>query len=296
MMASMNRRHLFFKPILLLLSLFFLTTSPTFADESCSKTVLLAILARNKAHVLPDYLTCLEQLDYDKKAITVYINSNNNDDETETLLRAWVERVKDQYGKIVADFHEVEGLEKTNPHVWTTQRFKLLGSIRNKSMSMALQENCDFYFVADCDNFLTPCTLKELVAKDKPIIAPMLLPVPEKRDPYSNYFCAIDAKGYYKHDSAYLKILNRQYLGVFEVPVVHCAYLIKQEYLPDLSYIDSTDDFEFVIFSREARKKGIPQYICNEKYFGTLLHFLTGVTLEQERERVQAFGSLVPKP
>jgi len=273
---------------------FSLFASTATSQEPKQKSVLIAILARNKAHVLSDYLTCIERLDYDKKAITLYINSNNNEDATETLLSEWSNKWKGCYSKIILDFHSVENLASTDPHEWTPQRFKVLGMIRNKSMQMALQEGCDFYFVVDCDNFLVPCTLKELVQKDKPIVAPMLVSVPEKGDPYSNYFCAVNEWGYYQDHPNYRKILRREMVGAFEVPVVHCTYLIKKEYINSLTYVDGSEDFEFVIFSKSARKNQVSQYICNEKSFGTLLHFFNDVSMEEEKARVRAYGSLIP--
>lgn len=264
------------------------------ADEG-DKTVLLAILARNKAHVLPAYLTCIDNLTYDKKAITVYINSNNNQDGTGEILQSWAEARKEDYRNILIDFHNVEDLGADKPHEWTAQRFKILAKIRNKSMHMAKEHGCDFYFVVDCDNFIIPCTLSDLVKKDKPIIAPMLRSIPEPNDPFSNYFCAVDENGYYRDHPTYMKILERKIKGTYKVPVVHCTYLIKAQYIDKLNYIDNTNDYEFVIFSRIARQKGVGQYICNEKEYGTMIHFYSGYTLEEEAARVAKIPSLLPE-
>jgi len=263
------------------------------AEEAADKTVLLAVLAKNKAHVLPAYLRSIDNLDYDKKLITVYINTNNNQDSTKELLDAWVEKNGAQYRSIIMESHEVAGASITKPHEWTAERFKVLATIRNKSMQKALEANCDYYFVVDCDNFISPCTLKELIAKNKPIIAPMLRAVPEPCDAYSNYFCDISETGYYKDHPNYRKILYREMTGTFQVPVVHCTYLIQAPYINKLNYIDNTNDYEFVIFSRGAREKGIEQYICNEKDFGTLLHFYSEeMTLAEEAARVATIPGL----
>jgi len=249
-----------------------------------TETVFLSILARNKAHVLPKYLQCIENLDYDKSAITIYINTNNNDDETEEILEEWARRHGDVYREILFDNHNVKELEKdkSSPHHWNAGRFKVLGRIRTKSLRLAEERGCDFYFVVDCDNFITPNTLKTLVAKDKPMIAPLLYPFPEKGDLYSNYFCDIDENGYCKHATEYFSIFNGAKVGTFEVPVIHCTYLIRNDVLPYLTYVDGTLDFEFVILSREARKNNIPQFICNEENFGSLLHFFRDVNLQEE--------------
>ena len=61
---------------------------------------------------------------------------------------------------------------------------------------------CDFYFVADVDNFIRPATLRELVALDLPIAAPLLRSITPERF-YSNYHAEIDASGYYKNCDQY---------------------------------------------------------------------------------------------
>lgn len=262
---------------------------PIMAKEE-DKTVLLAILARDKEHCLPLYLQCLDNLDYKKELITVYINTNNNQDNTKELLEDWAKKNKNNYRSIVFESHEVANFDKINPHQWSPKMFKILATIRNKSMQKALEHKCDFYFVVDVDNFINPCTLKVLVSKDKPIIAPMLRAIPNVLDPYSNFFCATDKRGYCASHPDYMKILARKMIGTFKLPVVHCTYLIKSEYIPKLSYIDGTDDYEFVIFSRCARQNNIDQYLCNEEVFGTLVHIGEGrESLEEEKRLIQTF-------
>lgn len=272
--------------------LFLFFTSSFMPHLACAhpqdKTVLLAILARNKEHTLPLYLRCIENLDYNKKLITLYINTNNNEDSTKELLEAWIRKKGHQYRSLIFENQEIRGLNQAKPHEWTKERLSILGFIRQRSLQKAEEALCDFYFVVDCDNFITPITLKTLVQKNKPIIAPMLKPVPEQDDYYSNFFCDVSQKGYYKHHPDYFPILYRQMVGTFKVPVVHCTYLIKTEYIDRLSYIDDTTHHEFVIFSRSARNNNVDQYICNEHDFGTLLHFHDNPTLQEERTRSAA--------
>jgi hypothetical protein len=260
---------------------------PAFGGEEAvsdlpNKTVLLAILARNKAHVLPYFLQCINALEYNKKLITVYINTNNNADETEKILEEWAKTKKGEYKEIIFDSHQVQSLAQTNPHDWNAVRFKVLGAIRNKSMSQAKAYGCDYYFVVDCDNFITPCTLKELVMKDKPIIAPMLKAIPNPQDMYSNFFCDISQNGYFKSHPDYAMILHKEKVGTFEEPVVHCTYLVRSDCIDKLTYVDGTNDYEFVIFSRSARNSDVKQYICNEQNFGILLHPADTSTLQEE--------------
>lgn len=283
------------RSVILCLFAFFVGFTPAFCSEQAvatdqpNKTVLLAILARNKAHVLPWYLKCLDALDYNKSLITVYINTNNNEDDTLQILEKWAEGNKAKYKDIILDSHTVKELPSSNPHDWKPVRFKVLGEIRNKSMRKAKECGCDYYFVVDCDNFIQPTTLKELVKRDKPIIAPMLRAIPNKNDMYCNFFCDVSENGYYKEHPDYANILYRKKIGTHKVPVVHCTYLIKSEYIDKLTYVDSTDDYEFVIFSRSAREHDVGQYICNEYDFGVLLHPADSVSLQEEASIVKDF-------
>ena len=266
------------------LPLFFFSGCQT---KDTGKTVLLSILARNKAHVLPHYLSCIDAQQYDKKLITVYINTNNNDDDTQRILEKWAESKKPEYKDIIFENHFVKEIFPQGAHEWTPAQFKILGEIRNKSLKKAKECLCDYYFVVDCDNFITPCTLKELVAKDKPIIAPMLRSVPDNRDMYSSFFPDIDKNGYFKMGPDFEKMVLREKVGTFQVPVVHCTYLVNSNYIDKLAYVDGSDDYEFIIFSKAARKNNIPQFVCNEKDFGVLLHPTQKCSLQDEAKMMK---------
>lgn len=285
-LSSPSRDQCYLKFIVFFIILLGFAQTPA-AEKSDDKTVLLAILARNKEHVLPKYLECIENLDYNKQLISIYINTNNNEDQTKELLEDWVKKNEGRYKRIIFESHHVNQSDQTLPHQWTPERFNILAKIRNKSLQKAKEENVDFYFVVDCDNFVTPCALKELIKKDKPIIAPLLKAIPIQGFRYSNFFAAVTDAGYYIDHEDYDPIRTRQKVGTFKVPVVHCSYLIKSEFLDRLNYIDETTHYEFIVFSRTARENNIDQYICNEKNFGLLLHFGENLTLEEESQRVK---------
>ena len=132
---------------LLLLSLIFTfitgwAQSPS-VDMS-KKTVLLAILAKDKAHTLPTFLHCIDQQDYDKKLITVYIRTNNNHDISKEVLQEWVKKNGDLYKKVIFDDTDLVKVPVTNPHDWTPERWSILAKIRNDSLQKTLENGCDF--------------------------------------------------------------------------------------------------------------------------------------------------------
>ena len=230
--------------------------------------VLVAILAKQKEEPLPLFLRCIEELDYPKSSIVLYVRTNNNTDRTEQILRDWIARVGSCYAAVEFDATPVEEpVETFGQHEWNATRFRVLGNIRNVSLSKTGEHACDFYFVCDVDNFIRPCTLRELVALKLPIVAP-LLRITDPNGYYSNFFAEIDPNGFYGHCDQYQWILQRRVRGVFEVPLVHCTYLIRGDVIPKLRYLDGSDRYEFVVLSDGARKAGIQQYIDNRQVYG----------------------------
>jgi GR25 family glycosyltransferase involved in LPS biosynthesis/glycosyltransferase involved in cell wall biosynthesis len=230
--------------------------------------VLIAILAKQKEEFLPLYLECIEALDYPKSSIVLYIRTNNNLDGTERILSQWVERVGDLYAGVEYDAEDVETpVEQFGAHEWNAVRFNVLGHIRNISLRRAVEHKCDFYFVADVDNFIRPCTLRNLVSLDLPIVAPFLRTL-APGDPYSNFHAEIDNNGYYQRCDQYKWILNRWVRGVIEMPVVHCTYLIRSDVVESLNYVDGTNRYEYVVFSDSARRQDVTQYLDNRQVYG----------------------------
>jgi GR25 family glycosyltransferase involved in LPS biosynthesis len=230
--------------------------------------VLIAILAKQKEQALPLFLRCIEGLDYPKSSIVLYVRTNNNTDRTEQILRDWIARVGPSYVGVEFDAAPVEEpVETFGPHEWNPTRFRVLGDIRNVSLLKVVEHCCDFYFVCDVDNFIKARTLRELVALNLPIVAPMLRVI-ESKSYYSNFFAKTDPNGYYTYCDQYQWILERWVRGVFEVPLVHCTYLIRGDVISELRYLDGSERYEFVVFSDSARKAGIQQYIDNRQLYG----------------------------
>ena len=250
--------------------------------------VFLALLVKQKEAVLPLFLESLNNWDYPKENIFIYIRTNNNTDNTKQLLEEWIEEYGDKYKGLIYNGEDVpEKVEKYDVHFWNGERFRVLGKIRQESMNQALLTDCEYYFVVDTDNFLFPETLKELVKLDLPIVAPFLryaVALGENADTpveaakreghmsryYSNYHDKVDDFGSIIPEDIYYKILNQEVKGLIECMCVHCTYLIKREYLSELNYLEQSDRWEYMVFSNSARDKGITQYIDNRTIYGVL--------------------------
>lgn len=232
--------------------------------------VTIAILAKDKAHVLPYYLKLIEAQTYPAFKIKLYIRTNNNKDNTAEVLRAWVDEVKGRYSEVYFDATDVpDRVQDFDHHEWNATRFKVLGKIRQDSVEWAKMKR-SHYFVADCDNFIVPETIERLLATNLPVIGPLLRVLENPNHLYSNYHFAIDSAGYYKACDSYFLILYQAIKGLIEVPVIHCCYLIRNSVLDAVCYDDASSRHEYVIFSDQLRKANIPQYIDNRYNYGKL--------------------------
>lgn len=232
--------------------------------------VCIAILAHNKENSLPIYLKCIESFDYPKDRIALYIRTNNNNDRTPEILEEWLMVNKDSYHSSHYDPNDIEGAPRDHGRSeWNAQRFKVLGQIRQESVNYAERIGADYYFVVDCDNFLAPSSLRALVNLQLPVVAPFLR-VGFSCKIYSNYHAAINDSGYYKDTPLYYWIFNREVIGITELPVVHCTYLIKRDAFDKVKYDDNSSRYEYVIFSDSMRQANVPQYLDNRKIYGVL--------------------------
>jgi hypothetical protein len=256
-----------------------------------SKPLVISILAKSNEAMLPLYLKSLmaqtEVINSDNDVI-FYIRTNDNNDNTANILRDWYKKWNSKW-KIHFDESSIDPeLSKIDNHDWDYGRFKILGDIRQKSVEFAKDQGAD-YFVADIDNIVGPDTIASLRRTNLPVIAP-LLRTPEW-GAYSNFHADIDDNGYYKSHDIYLKLLNQEIKGIVEVPVVHCTYFIKNEYLEHVKYDDFSGRFEYVIFSDSLRKAEIPQYLDTRKCYGIITFSSSKEHIESNRTH-PSFSSL----
>lgn len=235
--------------------------------------VLMAIHARDAERHLPRYLACIEALDYPKDRIHLVVHTNDNADATSEILTAWLNEHGAEYASVNAtDSSDASRDGMARGHEWTPERFKTLGAIRQQSLYTTLAKGCAFYFTADVDNFVTPNTLRELVALDLPIASPLLTREDDPSSLYANLHLRVDSRGYSADSTEpdYLAIYSRSERGVHEVSVAHCTYLVRATEIPKLRYRDESERHEYVVFSHSARSAGVKQYVDNRRDYGRL--------------------------
>lgn len=245
------------------------------------ENIVIAILAKNKAHCLPLYLECLYNLDFNKKNIHLYIRTNDNTDNTVEILEDFIKTHENEYLSVYFNKENIDSkLNTFKNHEWNSFRFKILGKIRQDSIDYAIKLN-SHYFVIDCDNFITPNTLENLYSvKDLGVIAPLLISenLFSSFQYYTNYF--------------YSYILKRSILGILDVKLIHCTYFINKNLLDKIIYDDGSENYEYIIFSDNLRKNNIKQYLDNREFYG-FLNFAD--TKEEHESNIKKFSQYYPE-
>jgi len=131
----------------------------------------------------------------------------------------------------------------------------------------AAQQKGSHLCVMEGQHKLEPHVLQMLLdSKDKGVIAPMLVSTTR----YSNYHAKVAANGYCVDDPLYDDLLYKRVKGQIDVPVVNGIYFVNHALLPKIKYIDGTRRDSYVIMSDALRKQGIPQYLDNRQFHGTI--------------------------
>ncbi|XP_055383197.1 glycosyltransferase 25 family member-like [Condylostylus longicornis] len=259
----------------------------TISDINYPK-VLIVTLVRNKGHTLPYFLSYLENLDYPKKNISLWIRSDHNEDNTLTVLKKWLNRTKNLYYDVDYYFKEEPKFYKNETVLWPKERFEHLINLKEEALSHSRQKNwADFIFYLDADVFLTnPLTLKQLVHFNLPVVSPML----KSESQYSNFWCEMEENYYFKESFKYSVIYKGYEIDNFKVSVVLSAILINlrdptTEWLTfsleklhenqikhdhyTVKYDGPFDDV--IIFAMSSKYFGIEQYISNIFEYGYIV-------------------------
>lgn len=247
--------------------------------EPSNDTIFVGIIVKDYDQLMPFFLKSIDNLDYNKKQLQIQFNNSNSNPHIQKLLEEWAEKNKNAYKNIAC----VNNADLFSSKESVVDKNKIFGEIKDSYLAKSKELNSAYCFILSSDVFILPSILKQLIKKNKPIISPLLRPIPEVEDPFRNFFLDITENGYYKDHADYYAISNRLKLGTFKVPCVSYVYLIQPSAYNKLSFTNHFIDWEFLSFSKSARENTIDQYLCNEKEFGFFLHFNKEMTKEEER-------------
>nr|XP_018908006.1 PREDICTED: glycosyltransferase 25 family member [Bemisia tabaci] len=242
-------------------------------------TLVIAFLVRNKAHTLPYFLTLLENLNYPKQRIKLWIRSDHNVDNSIEILDAWLSKVSSSYSSINTHFAPsppTEFKDEEGPTHWSESRFTHIMRLREEALMYSRETWADYLLFIDCDVFLTyPDVIQDMVSKNYPLVSPVL----QSSGLYSNFWGGMTSDFYYYRSDDYESILFRKEKGCFKVPMIHSCVFIdlryqstdKLSYLPEKvpGYHGPHDDI--ITFALAANLSGIPLHVCNENTHGFVM-------------------------
>ncbi|KAG8038300.1 hypothetical protein G9C98_006627 [Cotesia typhae] len=206
-------------------------------------TILIGILVRNKAHTLPYFLSLLQNLEYPKDRISLWIRSDNNVDNSIEILNVWLSEQLSNYHlvNVVLDEKSTGIEDEEDIADWSSNRFTHVINL----------------------------------PKNKIVASPML----KSDGMYSNFWAGMTSEYYYKRTEQYTPILNRENPGCHEVPMIHSAVLTdlrrqSSDYLTynseKLENYDGPQD-DIITFARSANLSSTPLYVCNDEVYGYVM-------------------------
>lgn len=243
-------------------------------------TVTLVLLVRNKAHALPNFLGFIDLLDYPKDRMSIFLRSDHNEDNSTAILQEWIDNVKTFYHDVDVYLNDTKGGYPTEKSTmdWPVDRMGFLMNLRQEGLQYARRIWSDYVFFVDADNLLeNDQVLTTLMRYRKTVVAPMLISLGR----YSNWWGDMTENLYYLRSADYMEILNRQKVGLFQVPMVHSTFLVdlRRSESRFVSYRINVESYktqpipfdDIIVFAYNARANGVKFWLSNEQDFGKLV-------------------------
>ncbi|KAM3590698.1 uncharacterized protein V6R79_014517 [Siganus canaliculatus] len=170
----------------------------------------------------------------------------------------------------------------------------------NKARNMAVEAcqkdpDCEYYFSIDSDVALTNTdTLRILIQENKSVIAPMLS---RHGKLWSNFWGALSPEGFYSRSEDYIEIVQAKRIGLWNVPYITQAYLLKasvlRSKLAQVSLFVDQDMDSDMAFCRSIRDQGIFMFVSNRDEFGRLVASASFNTSQLHPDMWQIFDNPV---
>jgi hypothetical protein len=113
-------------------------------------SVSVISLIRNKAHTLPLFLTYLEEQDYPKDRIELWLVTDHNEDNSREILEVWLSRAKNLYHSVHYQYDESEKMREGESNLthWPEERFLDVIRMKEEALDHARNSWAEFVFVS----------------------------------------------------------------------------------------------------------------------------------------------------
>ncbi|XP_015680219.1 procollagen-lysine,2-oxoglutarate 5-dioxygenase 1, partial [Protobothrops mucrosquamatus] len=194
----------------------------------------------------------------------------------------------------VSSFVDEHGQEYRSLKVMGPEENLENADARNVSMNMCKQNPaCEYYFSLDAEVVLkNPDTLQILMEQNKFVIAPL---VSRMGKLWSNFWGALSPDGYYARSEDYKDIVQRQRIGLWNVPYISSVYLVKGSVLR--SQLAQRDLFHSgkldadMALCHNIRQQGVFMFVTNQQPFGHILSLENYQTSHLHNDLWQIFSN-----
>uniref|UniRef100_A0A0N4Z9N2 procollagen-lysine 5-dioxygenase n=1 Tax=Parastrongyloides trichosuri TaxID=131310 RepID=A0A0N4Z9N2_PARTI len=221
-------------------------------------SISVALFIYKPIPFIEEFLQSFSNISYEKDKINLFIYCNqdfNSDD-----ISNFVDKFTNEYKSI----NVINGDYTKNER-----------DAREESLIWANELNNEYYFSLDGDAHVTNRDiLIDLIYKSQKmnygVLSPMMTQIGKL---FSNFWGAINNDGYYARSDNYMSIVNYDKIGVWNVPFISSAILIKGNYIKKILkafhvYKQYDPDMSFCAHLRD---KGIFMYTVNTESYGFLV-------------------------
>lgn len=112
-------------------------------------TLMIVSLIRNKAHTLPYFFSYLENLNYPKDRIALWIRSDHNEDNSDEIVERWLNQTASEYHSVNVRLGGVATKQKSNFAMfeWTDERYMHIIKLKEEALQQAKKMLADYILV-----------------------------------------------------------------------------------------------------------------------------------------------------
>ncbi|KAM3922698.1 procollagen-lysine,2-oxoglutarate 5-dioxygenase 1 [Leptodactylus fuscus] len=228
-----------------------------FQTDDSFPLVVIGVFIEQPTPFVSEFFKRLSNLHYPKKRIQLYIANH-----------------EPHHQRHVEKFLQVHNTEYNNVKYVGPEEAANFAEARNAGMDICRQNpECEYYFSIDVQVVLkNTSVLRTLIEQNKSVIVPM---VSRSQDLWSNFWGALGSDGFYARSEDYIDIVQRQRIGIWNVPYVTNVYLVQGNVLRkalnqyDLFHSGHLDPD--MAFCDNLRKKGVFMFVTNRQLFGHIL-------------------------
>ncbi|XP_044134254.1 procollagen-lysine,2-oxoglutarate 5-dioxygenase 1 [Bufo gargarizans] len=249
-----------------------------FKTDDSFPLVVVGIFIEQPTPFVSEFFKRLTNLQYPKKRIQLYIANH------ELHHQKHVEKFLQEHSSGYNNIKNVGPEETSN-----------FAEARNAGMDICRQNpECEYYFSIDVQVVLKNASvLRTLIEQNKSLIVPM---VSRLQDLWSNFWGALSSDGFYARSEDYIDIVQRQRIGIWNVPYITNVYLVKGSVLRkplsqyDLFHSGSLDPD--MAFCDNVRRKGVFMFVTNRQVFGHILSLENYKTTNLHNDLWQIFENI----